>query len=125
MRKILIALILLPAFSFGQQLPRPEIQYYRHIIKQALKENIKYTDQFNKAIPNKATAIKIAEPILFKGYGKDVIIAEKPYNVDLVDGYWIVTGTLKQVKGQDVVGGVFLIILSEKDGRIIKIAHGK
>ena len=36
-----------------------------------------------------STAIAIVEPILFELYGKQQIISERPYEVYLLDGYWI------------------------------------
>ncbi|MGF7081680.1 NTF2 fold immunity protein [Mucilaginibacter sp. UYCu711] len=75
-------------------------------------------------LPDKATAIAVAEPILFKAYGKKLIMSERPYNTKLVKGNWIITGYMpKSTPGDLVGGGTFLIIMSSKDGRVIKLTH--
>jgi hypothetical protein len=61
-------------------------------------------------IRDSATAISIAEPVLFKVYGKEQILGEKPYKVQRIDGYWHISGTLPE----GIKGGVFNIILSAK-----------
>lgn len=71
-------------------------------------------------IPDKETAIKIAEKILFKVYGKENIEEQKPYEIYLIDGYWIMFGTLHYG-----VGGTFLIVMDSKNGEVINIGHGK
>jgi len=113
--------IMLSLSAFSQNKNNKEDQWGRDIIKKALAEKNNYHVRINKPIPDRKTAIEVAEPILFKGYGEDHIIGEKPYNVYSIDGYWILTGTLP--KGYH--GGTFLIILAAKDGRVIKIIHGK
>src|SRR5580698_6782459 len=112
MKFLLICLILLPLFSVGQQLTKAEVQFDREIIKEALHDNTTTQILVDKVIPDKETAIAVVEPILFKIYGKDNILGERPYVINLVDGYWIVNGTLKAPPGEDVMGGTFLIVLS-------------
>ena len=80
-----------------------------------------YKPFYDTLITDKQTAIAVAEPILFKIYGKKNIVDERPYECYLIDGYWYISGTLP--KGW--TGGVFEIIVSSKDGRIIKLTHGK
>jgi hypothetical protein len=73
------------------------------------------------AVRDQATAIKIAvaawEPI----YGAAHIAGEKPYHAALHRGVWTVTGSLP--KGMK--GGVAVAEISEENGRIIRISHGK
>jgi hypothetical protein len=71
-------------------------------------------------IKDEATATKISETILFSIYGEDQILDEKPYEINKIEKYWILTGTLKYD-----FGGVFLIILDATDGKVIRITHGK
>ena len=125
MKYLLTCLILLPLFSFGQRLTKAEIQADREMIKEALHGGATKQILVDQVIPDKATTIAVVEPILFRIYGKEHIIVERPYRIDLVDGYWIVSGTLKAPLGKDVVGGTFLIILSAQDGHVIKLTHGK
>jgi len=126
MKYLLICLLLLPLFSSAQQLTKTELQEERQIIKDALNDKTYKQVLVDKVIPDRETAISVAEPILFKVYGKDHIVGEKPYNVHLIDGYWLISGTLPAaLPDEDVVGGTFLIIFSSKDGRVIKLMHGK
>lgn len=66
-------------------------------------------------------AIEYAESILFKTYKKKSIIEQRPYETYLIDNYWIISGTLPK----NTEGGTFLIILSSKDGRVLKLIHGQ
>jgi len=126
MKYLLICVILLPLFSCGQRPAKAEIRADRDMINDALHNKTTTQILVDQVIPDKQTAIAVVEPILFKIYGKDQIISERPYVANLIDGYWIVSGTLKTPPpGYDVVGGTFLIVISEKDGRIIKLTHGK
>ncbi len=102
-------------FSFGQD------NNIRQTIREALADKSNHQVCVAQVIPDKQTAIAVAEPILFKVYGRDHILGEKPYNISITDGYWVLTGSLP--KGW--LGGTFFIILSAKDGRVIKLIHGK
>ena len=121
MKYLFVCLVLLPLLSNAQQLTKTELADARAMIKSALTDKTHKQILVDKVIGDKETAIAVAEPILFKIYGKNQILSEKPYSVSLVDGYWILGGTLP--KGY--IGGTFLIILSEKDGRVIKLIHTK
>lgn len=72
-------------------------------------------------IKDKKHAISIAEPILFKIYGKDLIISERPYVAYYIDKYWIISGTLPK----NYIGGTFVIILDSRDSKIMRITHYK
>lgn len=74
-----------------------------------------------KVISNEEVALKYAELILFDIYGKDNIIEQRPYEINLTNEYWIIQGRLKE----DIKGGTFLIIFNSKNGKIIKLTHGK
>ncbi len=45
-------------------------------------------------VPNKEVAIKIAVAVRGPIYGEDHISGEKPYRVNLVQGNWVVEGSL-------------------------------
>jgi NTF2 fold immunity protein len=81
-----------------------------------------YKPFYDTLIKEKETAISVAESILFNMYGRATITSERPYECYLIDGYWFISGTLPK-KYEN--GGVFEIIISAKDGRVIKLAHGK
>jgi hypothetical protein len=122
MKYFIAFLLFLPLLSAAQKkYNQEELKASREIIKAALADRSNKQICVNNVIPDKQTAIAIVEPILFKIYGKDQILGEKPYNANLVDGYWIINGSLP--KGW--IGGVFLIILSSTDARVIKLIHGK
>jgi hypothetical protein len=77
--------------------------------------------QPKRAVRDQAEAIKIAVAAWQPIYGAAHIAAEKPYHATLHRGIWTVTGSLP--KG--FKGGVAAADISEEDGRIIRITHGK
>lgn len=80
----------------------------------------KIEDDLN-LVPNKETAIKIAEAIWLPIYGKS-IYEKKPYSVELIDNkIWRVKGTLKL----EEVGGVPIIEIQKSDCKIINVTHSK
>lgn len=86
-------------------------------------ENAKINDEFSpeKVIPDAKTAVEISESILFPIYGKDNIIKQRPYDINFIDGYYIINGTSPKVQ----IGGNFIIIINSKDGKVIKLTHGE
>jgi len=84
-------------------------------------------------VPDAATALKIAEPRLIKTYGKRQIDYERPLTAKLDDGIWTVNGTLccPDRNGQRTceqgrcVGGVAVLKLRQRDGKILSIIHYK
>ncbi|PTS99418.1 hypothetical protein DBR27_13580 [Flavobacterium sp. HMWF030] len=78
----------------------------------------------NNLVPNKQTAIKIAEAIWLPLYGNK-IYNEKPFVAELsASGVWIVKGTLKDLD-LGAKGGVAYIEIQKSDCKILKIYHGK
>lgn len=78
-------------------------------------------DNEKLVIKDSVTAIKIAEPFLFDIYGKEKIEKQRPYEIYLLENYWVISGTLPE----NYVGGTFLIIIDARNSKIIKITHGK
>jgi hypothetical protein len=118
-----VLVLLLPFFCCGQNFNGRTVlgeKNARQEIKKALadKDNKPFYDTL---IKDKQTAIAVAEPILFKIYGKKNITDQKPYESYLIDGYWYICGTLPE----NWKGGVFEIIISSKDGKVIKLIHEK
>jgi NTF2 fold immunity protein len=72
-------------------------------------------------IPSKEVAIKVAVAVWGPIYGAEKIAKEKPYRATLTDGVWTVEGSLP--KGSK--GGVALARIAKKDGRILRVTHGK
>lgn len=81
----------------------------------------KLIDNNSRIIKDSLTAVAVAEPILFGIYNKNNIIRQRPYEIYLINNYWIISGTLPK----ESKGGTFLIILDSKNNRVIKIIHGK
>jgi len=72
-------------------------------------------------VPDAETAIAIAIAVWNPVYGKKEIASEKPYYAVLKNGLWTVTGSLPD----GWVGGVATAVISQRDGRVIKIYHTK
>lgn len=92
--------------------------------KEAIKKTIadkNHRPFYDTLIKYKKTAIAVAEPILYEIYSKKNIIDQRPYECYLIDGYWFISGTLPK----NTNGGVFEIIISSRDGKVMKIRHGK
>jgi hypothetical protein len=83
-------------------------------------QSIRTNPQKDGYVPNKETAIKIAEAIWLPIYGENVL-KEKPYRAELKEGkIWIVAGTL-----HEEYGGVAYAEISKKNGCILKVYHTK
>ncbi|OBW42061.1 hypothetical protein AB670_01579 [Chryseobacterium sp. MOF25P] len=95
-----------------------DLKHAESELKNALINNEILPD---KVIPDSQTAVDVAENFLFNIYGKENIIQQRPYNLNFIDDYYIIEGTLPK----NTLGGTFLIIINSKDGKIIKLTHGK
>ena len=85
------------------------------------KDNIPWLfDRAGGLVPDKKTAINIAEAILFPIYGERNIRDERPYQVSLKEGKWTIEGTLTR----GFVGGVFHIVIRQRDACVVEISHG-
>ncbi len=72
-------------------------------------------------VPNQETAVKIAVAVWEPIYGATQIAEEKPYQVRLTNGVWMVEGSLPK----NVLGGVAEAWIAKTDGRILKVSHGQ
>jgi hypothetical protein len=72
-------------------------------------------------VPDKETAVKIAEAVLIPIYGSKQVQAEEPFAATLKAKVWIVSGHLPE--GAD--GGVAEVRISKLTGEILSIRHGK
>ena len=75
----------------------------------------------NGFVPDEKTAIKIAEAVWVPIYGEQQIQSEKPFVASLKNGVWTVEGSLPK----SWVGGVAIAEISKRDGRILRVSHGK
>ncbi len=72
-------------------------------------------------IPDEATAIKVAEAILFRVYSEQKIKTERPYRVVSDKEFWTIEGSVP--KGS--AGGAFIIRIARKDGQVLHLGHFK
>jgi hypothetical protein len=72
-------------------------------------------------VPDAATAIRIAVAVWEPIYGRAKIAGEKPYKASLINGVWVVEGSL----APESLGGVARAEISKEDGRIIRVTHGQ
>ena len=79
----------------------------------------------NGFVPDSATAIRIAEAVLVPIYSERVVAKERPFRAKLVGEVWIVEGTLPCEGAGDCIGGAAVVEISKKDGRILRVSHGK
>jgi hypothetical protein len=75
-------------------------------------------------VPDKNTAIRIAEAVLDPIYGEDKIKAEEPLDAKLNEAgdTWIVWGHLPKPANK---GGAAYIEISKADARILRVTHGR
>ena len=78
----------------------------------------------NGYVPDKVTAIKVAEAILVPIYGNEVL-KERPFKATLSGDRWIIEGSANHPKGEVFAGGVALIEIKKSSGEILKVIHGK
>ena len=100
----------------GREVAREELQT-------ALKELSRHTEAADAQLllPDSLLAVQVAEPILYRTYGEKNIQRQRPYEVYLIDHYWVLQGTLPMHSE----GGTFLIILDARDSRVIELTHSK
>ena len=72
-------------------------------------------------VPNAETAVAIAVAVFKPIYGTENIENQRPFHAVLNNGVWHVYGSLPV----NLLGGVAEAELSRKDGRIIRVWHGK
>ncbi|NJK92684.1 MAG: hypothetical protein HC904_13185 [Blastochloris sp.] len=71
-------------------------------------------------VPDEATAVAIAKAVCLPIYGESSISRQLPLKAKLINELWIVRGTL----GKEFVGGVIIVEISKKDGKIYSVSHG-
>jgi hypothetical protein len=72
-------------------------------------------------VPDSLTAVRIAEAVWTPIYGAAQIQGQRPFRASLHGDVWTVEGSLPQ----GWVGGVALAELSKRDGRILRVSHGR
>ena len=121
---IILLIGLLISTNIQAQESKKNAEEYKHaeqLLEYALKNQSDRTEMKFKLIPKKENAINYAEIILFELYGKEKIESEKPYKINLINEYWIITGTLPK----EMVGGVFEMVFDSWNGKVLILEHGK
>ncbi len=72
-------------------------------------------------VPDEITATRVAEAILIPIYGQSQVESERPYSAKLTGNVWKVIGHLPA----GVDGGVAEVSIDKRDGRILRVTHGK
>jgi hypothetical protein len=72
-------------------------------------------------VPDKRAAIAVAEAVLFPIYGEEMIREQRPYKVKHSDGTWTIEGADFP---PGTAGGVFHIVIRQRDAKILEISHG-
>ncbi|MFT5215647.1 MAG: hypothetical protein ACI83H_000763 [Glaciecola sp.] len=98
-----------------------DLKNAEQLLEYALENKSDRTKMNFKLIPKQENAINYAEVLLFELYGKEKIESEKPYQIQLINDYWIITGTLP--KGMR--GGVFELVFDSWNGKVLILKHGK
>lgn len=77
-------------------------------------------------VPDAKTAIRIAVAVWSPIYGEKKIQNEKPFHATLKKGVWTVEGSLPKARlGGFTVGGVAEADIARRNGRIVRVSHGK
>lgn len=107
MRKLILIISLLSIFIFSL-----------FAFKKENKETIEVIEA-NNYVPNKETAIRVAEAIWLPIYG-DKIYRNKPFIAKLNGDVWVVEGTLHTDSG-----GVPYIEIRKEDCKVMDVYHSK
>jgi hypothetical protein len=76
----------------------------------------------NGYVPDKDTAIAIAYAVAVPIYGKKLMDEELPFRAELVDGVWVVLGTLHC---DLCAGGTVIVEIDKASGKILFMIHTK
>jgi hypothetical protein len=114
-RAILFSLLVLPVLIANGQ--EPSVPKLPHVTSGKLtKSGSDYTMPGPKEgyVPDKETAIKIAEVVLFRLYGEQNIIAQRPYVSVEDENIWWVCGTVHSELGSE-----FKIAISKQTAAVL------
>lgn len=122
--RVLVVIGILISISFQAQESEKKSDDFKQaeqLLESALKNKSDRSEMKFKLISKKENAINYAEIILFELYGKENIEAQKPYKINLIDDYWVISGTLPK----EIKGGFFEIIFDSWNGEVLILQHGK
>jgi hypothetical protein len=75
----------------------------------------------NGFVPDSITAIRIAVAIWTPIYGAAQIERQQPYHAALRDSVWTVVGSVPRGRA----GGAALAEIHRRDGRVLRVSHGR
>jgi len=75
-------------------------------------------------VPDQKTALTIAEAVMVPIYGERVL-KQRPFKVTLVDGRWIIKGTLHCPKDRYCNGGTVHLEINKKTAEVLKAKHSR
>lgn len=75
----------------------------------------------NGFVPDSITAVRIAVAVWSPIYGESQIRGEAPYHARLADSIWTVEGSLPR----GYIGGVAVAEIAKRDGRVLRVSHGR
>ena len=75
-------------------------------------------------VPDSVTAVRIAVAVWTPMYGARQIRGQAPYHATLRDSVWTVEGTL-HCGGASCRGGMAVAEIAKRDGRILRVSHGR
>lgn len=93
----------------------------RVLVPPKLSEDDRYPLPKEGLVPDRETAVKIAEAVLFRLYGEDSIKGQRPYAVKEDDYIWWISGTLPE----DNFGQVFNIGISKHTAAVLRLTLGE
>ena len=73
-------------------------------------------------VSNQATAVAIARAVFTSVFGAKMVATEEPLHAARDGSVWHVWGTLHC---KDCVGGVMEVMISARDGRIVRLFHSQ
>ena len=103
-----------------KQISIRDTSYISKTVNTALCKDLK-THLGENMLPDAKTAVSVAEIYMFNVYGREQIKNERPYDVRKYKNYWLVSGSLPE----GAKGGVFYILLDQRDGQVISFHHEK
>lgn len=71
--------------------------------------------------PDTATALAVAERAAFRKFGRKSIVAQRPYEAYVVEGYWCISGTLPW----GYAGGTFVVLRNAATDEVVWVSHGQ
>ena len=85
-------------------------------------------EQPTEPVLTKLAAMRVAEAVWVPIYGEENIVRQRPFHAELKKGIWQVSGGSGPALGDRSaprVGGVAYIEIRKRDGKILKVTHGK